>query len=53
MPSSSTPLGVPTQLVVYPGENHTLEVPSYVQDRLERLIDWNLQHLVPDGMAAK
>lgn len=40
-------LGVPTQLVVYPGENHGLKVPSYLQDRLERLLDWNVQHLMP------
>ena len=41
-------LGVPTQLVVYPGENHALKVPSYLQDRLERLLDWNVQHLMPE-----
>jgi dipeptidyl aminopeptidase/acylaminoacyl peptidase len=33
-------LGVPTQLVVYPGENHALKVPSYLRDRLQRLLDW-------------
>jgi len=31
---------VPTQLVIYPGENHALTVPSYLRDRLERLIGW-------------
>ena len=31
---------VPTQLVIYPGENHALTVPSYLHDRLERLIGW-------------
>jgi len=31
---------VPTQLVIYPGQFHGLSKPSYVQDRLERLIDW-------------
>jgi len=46
-------LGVPTQLVVYPGENHDLKVPSYLRDRLERLLDWNVQHLLPDGTATK
>jgi dipeptidyl aminopeptidase/acylaminoacyl peptidase len=45
-------LGVPTQLVVYPGENHALKIPSYLQDRLERLIDWNLRHLTPDAATA-
>lgn len=33
-------LGVPTQLVVYPGENHGLTVPSYLRDRMQRQIDW-------------
>ena len=32
-----------TQLVVYPGEHHGLEVPSYLQDRLERLLGWNVR----------
>jgi dipeptidyl aminopeptidase/acylaminoacyl peptidase len=31
---------VPTQLVIYPGEHHGLTVPSYLRDRLERLIGW-------------
>ncbi len=33
-------LNVPTQLVIYPGEYHGLSKPSYIQDRLERMIDW-------------
>lgn len=33
-------LDVPTQLVVYPGEHHALKVPSYLRDRLQRLLDW-------------
>lgn len=31
---------VPTQLVIYPGENHGLTVPSYLRDRLERHVGW-------------
>jgi acetyl esterase/lipase len=31
-------LNVPTQLVIYPGQNHGLAKPSYNQDRLERMI---------------
>jgi dipeptidyl aminopeptidase/acylaminoacyl peptidase len=31
---------VPTQLVVYPGENHAMVVPSYLRDRLERSLAW-------------
>lgn len=33
-------LGVPTQLVVYPGQNHLLSRPSYIQERLERYVAW-------------
>lgn len=33
-------LGVPTQLVVYPGEHHGLSVPSYLRDRIERNLAW-------------
>jgi dipeptidyl aminopeptidase/acylaminoacyl peptidase len=32
--------GVPTQLVVYPGESHTLTVPSYFRHRLEQNLAW-------------
>ncbi len=30
---------IPTQLVIYPEENHALTVPSYLRDRLSRHID--------------
>ncbi|HVK96876.1 MAG TPA: S9 family peptidase [Flavisolibacter sp.] len=33
-------LGVPTQLVIYPGQFHGLSVPSYIKDRWERHIEW-------------
>ena len=33
-------LGVPTQLVVYPGEYHGIGRPSFVRDRLERRVAW-------------
>jgi dipeptidyl aminopeptidase/acylaminoacyl peptidase len=33
-------LGVPTQLVIYPKQNHGLTVPSYWKDRYERYADW-------------
>ena len=33
-------LNVPTELVIYPGQNHGLSKPSYNQDYLERMIDW-------------
>jgi len=42
-----------TQLVVYPGEHHGLEVPSYLQDRLERLLGWNVRYLMPGDATAR
>ncbi|HEX6891250.1 MAG TPA: S9 family peptidase [Chryseolinea sp.] len=33
-------LGVPTQLVIYPKQNHGLTVPSYWRDRYQRYADW-------------
>jgi dipeptidyl aminopeptidase/acylaminoacyl peptidase len=33
-------LGVPTQLVIYPGQYHGIRKPSYVRDRLERYLAW-------------
>lgn len=41
-------LNVPTQLVVYPGEHHGLSKPSYIQDRLERMIDWYAKYMDSD-----
>lgn len=37
--------GVPTELVIYPNQNHGLEVPSYIADRLQRYIDWFSKYL--------
>jgi len=31
---------VPTGLVIYPGENHGLTVPSYLTDRMTRIVGW-------------
>ena len=33
-------LGVPTQLVIYPGQYHLLTRPSYIHERLERYLAW-------------
>jgi dipeptidyl aminopeptidase/acylaminoacyl peptidase len=33
-------LGVPTQLVVYPGQYHGLTDPSFLKDRLDRWVSW-------------
>ena len=36
---------VPTQLVVYPGQTHSLTVPSYRRDQMERSLAWYGQYL--------
>lgn len=33
-------LGVDTQLIIYPNENHGISRPSYVRDRYERYLAW-------------
>ncbi|HZE72398.1 MAG TPA: S9 family peptidase [Pyrinomonadaceae bacterium] len=33
-------LGVGTQLVIYPNENHGIQRPSYIRDRYERYLAW-------------
>ena len=33
-------LGVPTELIVYPGQFHGISIPSYQRDRLERWRAW-------------
>lgn len=33
-------LGVPTGLVIYPGQFHGISTPSYQQDRFDRMIGW-------------
>jgi dipeptidyl aminopeptidase/acylaminoacyl peptidase len=40
-------LGVPTQLVVYPGESHVFSRPSYLKDRAERMVTWFNRFLAP------
>ncbi|MFY7826496.1 MAG: prolyl oligopeptidase family serine peptidase [Flectobacillus sp.] len=33
-------IGIPTELIVYPGQFHGISVPSYQVDRFERYIKW-------------
>jgi dipeptidyl aminopeptidase/acylaminoacyl peptidase len=42
-------LGVETQLIIYPGQFHTLTTPSYIRDRLERYVAWYDKHLKSPG----
>jgi dipeptidyl aminopeptidase/acylaminoacyl peptidase len=38
-------LGVPAQLVVYPGEYHSLDRPSFLVDRYARYLEWMDRYL--------
>jgi dipeptidyl aminopeptidase/acylaminoacyl peptidase len=38
-------LGVPAQLVIYPGEYHVLTRPSFLVDRSQRFLDWMGKYL--------
>jgi dipeptidyl aminopeptidase/acylaminoacyl peptidase len=38
-------LEVPTELVLYPGENHAMTVPSYLRDRVQRSLLWYDRYL--------
>ncbi len=40
-------LGVPAELVIYPGEYHVLTRPSFLIDRTQRYLDWMDRHLKP------
>lgn len=40
-------LGVETQLVVYPGQNHGIVLPSFQKDRLQRYLAWYDRYLRP------
>jgi dipeptidyl aminopeptidase/acylaminoacyl peptidase len=43
-------LGVPAQLIVYPGQNHVLTRPSYVKDCIQRYLAWFDRYM---GMPAR
>ena len=44
-------LGVPTVLVVYPGEFHEFTRPSFIKDRYERYLDWYGHYVKGEGPA--
>lgn len=45
-------LNVPTQLVVYPGQNHGLTRVPYLRDRIERYLAWYAKYLKPSAPAS-
>lgn len=42
-------LGVPTQLVIYPGESHIFARPSFLTDRAARMSAWFIRYLAPQS----
>jgi dipeptidyl aminopeptidase/acylaminoacyl peptidase len=40
-------LGVPAQLIVYPGEHHVFTRPSFIKDLAERMSEWIDRYIVP------
>ncbi|MEO8727628.1 MAG: S9 family peptidase [Acidobacteriaceae bacterium] len=44
-------LGVPTELVIYPGEFHGFKRPSFIRDRYERYLAWYNRYLKPGAAA--
>ena len=45
-------LGVPTELVVYPGQFHGFTKPSYIKDRYEKWLAWWDKYLKPGQSAS-
>ncbi len=42
-------LGIETMLIIYPGQPHSLLVPSYIQDRYQRYLAWFGYYLKGDA----
>jgi dipeptidyl aminopeptidase/acylaminoacyl peptidase len=40
-------LAVPAELILYPNENHDMKVPSYLEDRQRRALEWYDRFLKP------
>lgn len=47
-------IGVPTGLIIYPGEFHGFKRPSFIIDRYHRYLDWYAKYVCPPAsMSAK
>jgi len=46
-------LGIDTQLIIYPNENHGITRPSYVRDRYERYLAWYDKYVKKNAAPAK
>lgn len=45
-------LGIDTQLIIYPGEYHSIDRPSFQRDRMQRYLDWYAKYLRKTAGAA-
>jgi dipeptidyl aminopeptidase/acylaminoacyl peptidase len=45
-------LGVPAELVIYPGQHHGIRKPSFQRDRFERYVAWYDRYTKPNAGAA-
>jgi dipeptidyl aminopeptidase/acylaminoacyl peptidase len=46
-------LGVDTQLIIYPNENHGIQRPSYIRDRYERYLAWYNKYVKKNAAPVK
>jgi dipeptidyl aminopeptidase/acylaminoacyl peptidase len=46
-------LGVDTQLIVYPGEYHDMRRPSFLKDRVDRIVAWFDRYLSTPSTSAR
>jgi dipeptidyl aminopeptidase/acylaminoacyl peptidase len=46
-------VGVPTALVIYPGEAHEIKRPSFVRDRMTRYLEWYGRYLGGESVAGR
>ncbi|MEM8500330.1 MAG: S9 family peptidase [Pseudomonadota bacterium] len=44
-------LDIPTRLVIYPDQYHGLDIPSYIEDRMQRNLNWFKRFLLDDETA--
>lgn len=42
-------IGIPTELVIYPGQFHGFTRPSFISDRYERYLAWYAKYLKPEA----
>ena len=46
-------LGIPTELIIYPGQHHGIRKPTFQRDRLERYVAWYDRYTKPGASGAE